>query len=344
MESVICIEGKRPFLVDVPVRVNIWIRPECQRSQFEVLKKACPSTIILQSDGGRNEKEWNSIRENRKLFDEEIDWNCKIYKFYEEQNLGLYTMGKKITNFIWEHFDRCIFLEDDQIPAVSFFRFCAELLEKYKDDYRISRICGTNSVGTWDDASSDYFFSNDGSIWGTATWKRVIEQRDVKFAYGKDAYVMNLFKKQTCPSIYKLLEGYTKNQYYGGHVAGSEFWIEFCKVAYNQLQIIPRRNLISNIGYGEGSAHANGASIKGAIPKYMFLPIYELEFPIKHPQYIIPDNEYSKRVLKDLGEGYPFLKVCRRIKYFGLLIINGKFKYIIQKIISKVFVKRGMEK
>lgn len=29
----------KPYLVDVPVRVNIWIRPECQRKQFEIIKK-----------------------------------------------------------------------------------------------------------------------------------------------------------------------------------------------------------------------------------------------------------------------------------------------------------------
>lgn len=344
MESVVNIDVNRPFLVDVPVRVNIWIRPECQRTQFEVLKKARPSIMILQSDGGRNEKEWNAIRENRKIFDEEVNWNCKIYKFYEENNLGLYAMGEKISNFIWEHFDRCIFLEDDQIPAVCFFRFCAELLEKYKDDYRISRICGTNSVGTWEDASSDYFFSNDGCIWGTATWKRAIEQRDLNFAYGKDAYVMNLFKKQTKSYTYKLLEGYTKNKYYGGHVAGSEFWFEFCKVAYNQVQIIPRKNLISNVGYGEGSAHANGASIKECIPKYMYLPTFELDFPIKHPKFIIPDNDYSNRVLKDLGVGHPFLRLCKRIKYFSLLLLHGEFKYIANKVVSKFCIRKRIEK
>ena len=131
----------KPYLVDVPVRVNIWIRPECQRKQFEVLKQARPSIIFLQSDGGRNEKEWEAIRKNRKIFEEEVDWDCTIHKLYEEENQGLYTMGKKVSKYIWEHVDRCIFLEDDFIPAVSFFQYCAELLEKYKDDTRISCIC-----------------------------------------------------------------------------------------------------------------------------------------------------------------------------------------------------------
>ena len=58
----------KPYLVDVPVRVNIWIRPKCQRKQFEVLKQARPSIMFLQSDGGRNDKEWEAIHKNRKNF------------------------------------------------------------------------------------------------------------------------------------------------------------------------------------------------------------------------------------------------------------------------------------
>lgn len=95
MVKEVIIEDQRPFLVDVPVRVNIWIRPQCQRAQFEVLKKACPSIMIIQSDGGRNEKEWEAIKQNRMLFDDEIDWNCCVYKLYEESNQGLYAMGGK---------------------------------------------------------------------------------------------------------------------------------------------------------------------------------------------------------------------------------------------------------
>lgn len=330
------IDGKRPFLVDVPVRVNIWIRPQCQRAQFEVLKKASPSILILQSDGGRNEKEWDAIHQNRRLFDEEVDWNCHIYKLYEEKNLGLYTMGGKVHDFIWSHFDRCILLEDDQIPAISFFRYCAELLEKYKDDYRISRICGTNSVGSWEEASSDYFFSKDGSTWGIATWKRVMEQRDKSYGYSKDPYIMKLFKKNEPPFIYKMIKGYGQNNYYGGHVAGTEFWSFFNAAAYNQLQIIPRKNLISNIGYGEGSAHANGAVFKGSIPKCMFLPLYELNFPLKHPQYIIADDDYAKKIQRDLGQGHPFISFFRRVRYFIQLLLHGKFLYISKKVKEKM--------
>lgn len=53
------------FLIDVPVRINIWIRPECQKRQFDIIKKARPSILFLSSDGGRTVLEWDKIKQNR---------------------------------------------------------------------------------------------------------------------------------------------------------------------------------------------------------------------------------------------------------------------------------------
>ena len=96
------------FLVDVPVKINIWIRTDCQKQQFEIIKKAKPSILFIVSDGGRNEKEWEAIRSNRKMIDEGIDWECTVYRIYEEQNQGMYAMARKAHSLIWNTVDRCV--------------------------------------------------------------------------------------------------------------------------------------------------------------------------------------------------------------------------------------------
>lgn len=130
----------RPYKVDVPVCVMIWTRPDCLRQQFEVLKEAAPSKMFLFSDGGRNDEERKLIDESRKIF-ENIDWECEVHQFFYDTNNGMYPMMRIWNKEIWQRVDRCIFLEDDYVPAVSFFQYCAELLEKYKDDERIEMIC-----------------------------------------------------------------------------------------------------------------------------------------------------------------------------------------------------------
>lgn len=318
----------RPHLVDVPVRVNIWIRPECQREQFEVLRQARPSILFLQSDGGRNPAEWEAIRQNRMIYDTEIDWDCTVYKFYEDHNLGLYAMSAKVRKFIWEHVDRCIFLEDDFVPAVSFFRYCAELLERYRDDERIECICGMNHLGRSEDVTTDYFFSRQGSIWGVATWKRTELSRDQEFAYGNDPYVMKLLRQRTRhnKTFWKRLEAYARQSHYEGHVAGSEFFYEFAMYGQNRLQIVPKANMIKNIGCTVNSCHVDSLELmpKG-LRRAFNMETYEMEFPMKHPQFVIPDVEYEKKRNRIMGYNYPLVLLYRRLDRGVRIILAGKF-------------------
>lgn len=328
----------KEYLVDVPVRVNIWIRPECQKKQFEIIKKARPSILFLQSDGGRNEGEWENIYANRRLIDEGIDWECTVYRFYEDHNNGLYAMAKKITEFIWQTVDRCIFLEDDILPSVSFFRFCAELLEKYKDDQRIEAICGMNHLGKYEVVQSDYFFSRQGSIWGMATWKRTYLERGI-FEYANDAYVMKTLRERTKnnPTIWRRLRGYAQNEMYEGHMPAGEFWHEFHMYAQNRVQIIPKVNLIKNIGCTEDSAHMDSLNqMPHGIRRIFNMKIYEITFPLKHPRYVMPDIYYEKKRNKIMAYNTPVRHLIRLFDRALIKIISGRAKEI-PEIVRKKF-------
>lgn len=331
----------KDFLVDVPVRVNIWIRPECQRKQFEILKQARPSIMFLQSDGGRNEEEWEAIYANRKIFDEEIDWNCTVYKLYEDKNNGLYTMGRKTAQLIWSTVDRCIFLEDDVLPSVSFFRYCAELLEKYKDDTRISCICGMNHLGVYDAPSADYFFSRQGSVWGTATWKRNFDLRR-GIEYADDEYAMKLLKQRTRhnKAMWNRIVGYTKNDYYGGHVPGGEFYGEFAMYAHNQVKIIPKKNMICNIGCTENSAHALALNrLPHGLRRVYNMKTYELEGEIKHPKYVMPDVEYEEKRNRIMAYNKPLIALGRRFQGTWARITADGFGVWLKRQFKRVFGK-----
>lgn len=336
-------KNMKPYLVDVPVKVNIWIRSECQKRQFEVIKEARPSILFLQSDGGRNDSEWQSIIENRSYIDNGIDWDCKIYRLYEDHNNGLYAMGAKMRNYIWNVVDRCIFLEDDNIPSVSFFRFCAELLEKYKDDQRIECICGFNTLNVWEKASSDYFFSRQGSIWGTATWKRVADEYG-DFSYGKDDYIMGLLKERTKgnDAAWKQLNGYAKNEIYDGHPAASEFHIQFHMYSQNRLQIIPKYNLIENAGANKLSFHEDpiNQTPKGLRCLYNS-KTYNYTFPLKHPKYVIPDVEFEKKRNRVMGKGHPIVRYYRFLEKSLYKIRAGEGLFFLDRIKNRISARKG---
>ncbi len=340
VEKVIYTEFKKDWLVNVPVKTNIWIRPECQRRQFEVIKQARPNILFLSSDGGRNDQEWEAIRTNRQLFDSEIDWNCTIYKIYMDKNYGLYEMGKIRKDIIWDNVDRCIFMEDDQVPAVSFFRYCEELLKKYENDERISVICGNNILGSYERPNADYFFSTKGSIWGYATWRRVATTRDEEYGFYKDPYIMDLLKEQTKrdKTCWKRINSVGSKGMYNGHTPGGEFYHDFDSYALHRLQIIPTKNMISNIG---STANATNADSLNQLPKgirsVFNSPVYEIEFPLRHPAYIIPDMEFAKKRNRILAYGHPFIRKYRTLVRGIKKLLKGDINYIFLKIKYKFF-------
>ncbi len=325
----------KPYLVDVPVKVAIWIRPDCQRKQFEVIKKARPSRLFLVSDGGRNEEEWKAIRLNRKMYEEEIDWECDVTKIYNDKNLGLYATGKKAGEIIWSQIEYGIFLEDDVIPSVSYFRYCAELLEKYKDDERVESIGGMNFLGVYKEAASDYFFTKFSGGWGIATWKRVQDDRCDFSEYGNDPYIMKLLKENTKGNkwLWNSLTGYAANGIHEGHAAGSEFFTEFDMCAQNRLQIVPRVNLISYIGATKDAAHSDSLeTLPKGLRRIFNMKAYEMKFPMKHPRFLINDVIYEKKGNRITGHNMPVIQFARRIERIFLLLRHGRIKYLIGKV------------
>lgn len=325
----------KEYLVDVPVQINIWIRPNCQKKQFEVIKKARPSVLFIISDGGRNEYEKKIIAENRNFIEKSIDWECEIYKIYEEENCGMYTMGRKARKLVWSTVDRCIFLEDDIVPSVSFFSFCKQMLDKYENDLRISHICGMNHLGKYNVGKSDYFFSRQGSIWGFAMWKRTYEQY-YNFSYGKEEYVLKLLK-QRCKRnkcFWNRVKVYGKSDIYEGHIAGDEFFLELNMYAHNQLQIIPSQNLISNIGCTEDSTHASEYyDLPPGIRRVFKAQTYEIDHELNHPMYVIPDVEYEKKRNKIMGYNYFFIGQRRKVWKGIHYLLSGRWNVVVKKIL-----------
>ena len=127
--------------------------------------------MILAQDGPRNSSDIAGVEACRKIV-ENIDWDCNVIKNYSEVNLGCGMRPKSAIDFAFKQFEQIIILEDDCIPASTFFPYCEELLEKYKDDDRIAYISGLNHFETWDCGNYDYFFSRAAAIWGWATWRK----------------------------------------------------------------------------------------------------------------------------------------------------------------------------
>jgi len=199
-------------------------------------------------------------------------------------------------NWFFSHEPEGIILEDDCVPSPSFFRFCQELLARYRDDTRIMHIGGNNfgseaqlPLGP-DDFS--YYFSNQRNSWGWATWRRAWELYDYHLTDFREAVAEGVFDDMFSSPLEK--------RYRLGKMAGVlklpsppdvwDYQWEYTIAMNSGLYIVPAVNLVGNIGFGNNSTHTHDeGDMMGA------LPAQELTFPLQHPPYVLQDRRRDRR-------------------------------------------------
>ena len=82
------------------------------------------------------------------------------------------------------------------------------------------------------------------------------------------------------------------------------------------LDIVPTKNLTSNIGVGAGGTHGAGSMdvVPNGLKQVYYKQRYEYEFPLRHPRHVLPDVNYTKKFCRILSEGYPLIKAWRGIE------------------------------
>lgn len=316
--------------IDVPVLLIFFNRPETFAKVFEQVKRARPAKLFLYQDGARKDrpKDVEQVARCRAIA-EDIDWECEVHRLYQEENKGCDPSEFIAIKWAFSFVDACVVLEDDDVPAQSFFPFCKELLEKYRDDERINMICGMNICGVSENVTSDYLFSRCSSIWGWASWKRVIDGWDGSYSFLDDKESMALLKDNlnhsyhvSFDSLYSYATEHrkTNREHYESILA--------CDRNLNgRLNIVPRCNMISNIGVQAESTHNVGdiRLLPKRIQQVFNMKTYEISGPLKHPKYVLENYAHARQHMRILGSGHPMVKHFRaieaklRVVWFGKL-------------------------
>ena len=174
-------------MINVPVLILFFNRPDALSAVFNQVRKAQPSHLFLYQDGPRGERDIPGIEACRRIV-ENVDWPCEVHRLYQEKNYGCDPSEFLSQKWAFSHVDKCIVLEDDSIPSLSFFTFCKEMLDRYEHDTRISMITGMNYDEVTPDMPYDYFFATTFSISGWASWRRVIDQWDEHYTFLDDKF------------------------------------------------------------------------------------------------------------------------------------------------------------
>lgn len=310
--------------LDTPVMLKFFVRKETLQRTFEVIRQVKPRILFLVGDGPRNEEDKRKIAECQKIV-ENIDWECEVYKFYFEKNKGIFASSREAFLEIFKMVDRIIFLEDDMLCSTSFFWFCQEMLEKYKDDLRVQMVCGQNLEENSGQIDTDYFFAQVLSSGAVGMWRNRWMMTDYTYPVFENPYLINVLKKNVPKNRreYIVRACNDRVEYLRNPIPKST------EVAYtlnmylnNMVSIVPKKNMAVSIGLSSDSAHTPDRleKLPRGIRKVFELELYDIEAPLKHPTYVMRDLEYEQKWYRIHAEGYPLIAIWRLFVRFVLAV------------------------
>jgi hypothetical protein len=257
---------------------------------LERIRKIQPAKLYIAGDGARShvEDEQEAVEETRKAVLDAIDWPCDVHTLFQEQNLGCSKGVYTAINWLFENEEQGIILEDDCMMQESFFPFVEELLERYKNDERIGMIDGANYIKEVSIPDS-YGFSRYKATNGWATWRRAWKNMDLNMDWRQTPYADSIIANMGYRSRDIKYWQYRINVVDHNDVSAWDWQWYFTLAAHNQLGIYTCCSLQSNIGFGEGATHTSN----GKTPDYYFTD-KEIEFPLRHPKYVVPYTPFEK--------------------------------------------------
>ena len=280
---------------ETPVVFIIFNRPETTEKVFEKIREVKPKKLFVIADGPRENYllEAKKCQETRDIV-KKVDWDCQVFTNYSERNLGLRKRISSGLDWVFNQVEEAIILEDDVLPDISFFQFCAGLLEKYRDNEKVSLIGGTNLMIARKNSPYSYSFTRYPQIWGWATWRRFWKHYDVDLKRWPE--LKNSSWLASLTGNKRSVYNYWKNVFDSVYQKKIETWayqMTFSAWLQNSLAIVPKVNLVSNIGAGEGATN-----MRKKWHKFSNLKRYKMNFPLVHPPKIVPDEIIDKFVEK----------------------------------------------
>ena len=273
-----------------PVAFLIFNRPNTTEKMFAAIRQAKPPKLLVVADGPRSDRpgEAEKCKAARAIIDR-VDWECEVLKNYSDVNLGCKLRVSSGLDWVFNTVEEAIILEDDCVPHPSFFRFCEELLDYYRDDQRIMVISGNNFQFGRKCIEYSYYFSHYTHIWGWATWRRAWQHYDIEMKLWPkirdDNWLRYILEEPSTVKYWsKIFQAV-----YDGYINTWDYQWTFACWLQSGLTVLPNVNLVSNIGFGVEGTHTTDTQ-----NTFANIPLEKMGFPLQHPPFIIRDAEADK--------------------------------------------------
>lgn len=295
-----------------PVAFFGFNRPHTTERVFAAIREVKPPKLLLVVDGPRSDKpeEAEKCAEVRAII-EKVDWDCQVYKNYAEANMGCKHRVASGLDWVFNTVEEAIIVEDDCLPNPSFFQFCEEMLDLYRNEPRVMMISGTNYLEEWKSDRQSYHFSYYGGIWGWASWQRAWQFYDINMQAWINPDVKAKIKAILADEAQYKIRARDLENTFQGKVDTWDFQWSFARLAQGGLSIVPCVNLVANLGFGLAATHTGTLNKEIAEMKQL-----DLRFPLEINDNLMVDREYDRLMFDKLFVSHESLinKVIKHLK------------------------------
>lgn len=276
-------------LPDPAVALFVFNRPELTRQVFSRIAQAKPARLLIVADGPRENRtdDIAKCRLTREIV-AAVDWPCNVEQNYAQANLGCRRRLSSGLDWVFEQVEQAIILEDDCLPEPSFFPFCRDLLERYRDEPQVMHISGDSFFPKL--SPEAYSFVRYPHVWGWATWRRAWRLYDPEIKAWDSAVirtrVLNQFKRPGEKRFWNRILQDVRD----GRIDTWDYQWAFALFNNHGLAIVPTTNLVSNIGFGNDATHTPNGSHHLAR-----LPTSPIVLPLQHPLSLENDSELEEK-------------------------------------------------
>lgn len=305
-------------------------RPDLFRRVSGAVGQAGPRPVFVSIDGPRAGRPDDTILcgEVRKLA-ESLEWATEVHLKAEPQNLGCGRAVSSAISWALSQVEELIIIEDDCLPATSFLLMCDELLQRYRDDERVMQIAGTNWGAAEDRyGGHSYAFNAFAPIWGWATWRRAWQYYEFRMESWPRIKSSGLIDGMALSPRFRKIMQYEWDMVYAGGGTWDHQW-QYTVLRQNGLSISPHRNLVANLGF-----RADATNYTGLDRVFSFLPVEQIDFPLKHPPEVMRNASveavFDKIYWQKLG--WP-------IRLYRQLVRNERIRSVLRAVARKVLPK-----
>ena len=212
---------------------------------------ASSTDLIIYSDGPRNEKDLDQIKNVRQFLSTIVGFKS-ITIIHSEKNLGLSASVIHGVTESLQKYDKIIVLEDDLVVSPFFLVYMNDALSRYQDHEGVASIHGYTYPT--DSALPETFFMPGADCWGWATWRGAwsLFNHDAEQLYNdlKESGKINEFSFNGHSNHSKIL----LQQVRGRIDSWAIRWHASVFMA-DKLTLYPGHSLIQNIGNDGSGTH-----------------------------------------------------------------------------------------